>query len=52
MAADGDYLKKLSKHLDNDTDPDWYAPVGWSVSPASNFVTIWSEIKKPTAGRR
>ena len=35
----------------DDTFPDWYAPVGWSVPPAANFATIWGEIKKPAAGR-
>ena len=51
MTAEGKYLKQLSAaHVGDDT-PDWYAPVGWSVSPAANFVTIWGEIKIPTAGR-
>ena len=52
MTADGDYLKRLSKPLNNDTDPDWYAPVGWSVSPATSYLTIWGEIKASTANRR
>ena len=53
MTADGKHLKQLSEeHGGSDTDPDWYAPVGWSVSPAANFATIWGNIKKPTAGRR
>ena len=48
MTADGKHLKQLSEeHGGSDTDPDWYAPVGWSVSPATNFVTIWGAIKKP-----
>lgn len=52
MTAAGEYLKQLSETIfDSDTDPDWYAPVGWSVSPAANFLTIWGEIKKPMAGR-
>ena len=52
MTAGGDYLEQLSeKHGGSDTEPDWFAPEGWSVSPAANFVTIWGEIKKPTAGR-
>ena len=51
MTAEGKYLKQLSAaHIGDDT-PDWYAPSGWSVSPAANFVTIWGEIKKPTTGR-
>ena len=52
MTADGDHIKQLSEeHFGSDTDPDWFAPVGWSVSPAANFVTIWGEIKKPKTGR-
>ena len=52
MTIDGIHLQQLSEEHDgSDTDPDWYAPVGWSVSPAANFVTIWGEIKKPTTGR-
>ena len=51
MTAEGKYLKQLSAaHVGDDT-PDWYAPSGWSVSPAANFVTIWGEIKTPAAGR-
>ncbi len=53
MTADGEHLKQLSETIfESDTDPDWYAPVGWSVSPAANFVTIWGEIKEPTLGRQ
>ena len=53
MTANGEYLKQLSEEHDgSDTDPDWFDPVGWSVSPATNFVTMWGEIKKPTADRR
>ena len=52
MTAEGKYLKQLSAgHVGDDTDPDWFAPSGWSVSPAANFVTIWGEIKKPKTGR-
>ena len=52
MTSDGKHLKQLSElHLGSDADPDWFAPVGWSVSPAANFVTIWGEIKRPAAGR-
>ena len=52
MTARGNHLKQLSEEHDgSDTEPDWYAPVGWSVSPAANFVTIWGEIKKPASGR-
>ena len=53
MTAEGQYLKQLSTvHGGDDTDPDWYAPVGWSVSPAANFVTIWGKIKTPASARR
>ena len=53
MTAEGEHLKQLSdEHDGNDADPDWFAPVGWSVSPAANFITMWGEIKKPTSGRR
>ena len=34
MTARGNHLKQLSEeHNGSDNDPDWYAPVGWSVSP-------------------
>ena len=53
MTADGDYLKNLSKgRRSSDTDPDWFDPVGWSVSPAVNVVTTWGKIKKPTSALR
>ena len=52
MTLDGEHLKLLSENDDDtDLDPDWYAPVGWSVSPAANFVTMWGEIKREPAGR-
>ena len=52
MTADGKHLKQLSEeHHGNDTDPDWFDPRAWSVSPAANVVTSWGEIKMPTAGR-
>ncbi len=52
MTARGKHLKQLSEeHFGSDTDPDWYAPVGWSVSPVANFVTMWGEIKTPASGR-
>ena len=41
MTLDGMHLKQLTE--DNDTyryDADWFDPVGQSVSPATNFVTI------------
>ena len=53
MTAEGKYLKQLSTvHGGDDTDPDWFAPVGWSVSPAANFVTVWGKIKMPASVRR
>ena len=53
MTADGKHLHQLSaEHNGSDTDPDWYAPVGWSVSPAANFVTTWGKIKVPASARR
>ncbi len=52
MTSDGKHLKQLSEeHNGSDTDPDWYAPVGWSVSPAANFIATWGEIKRPAAVR-
>ena len=51
--ARGNHLKQLSEeHNGSDNDPDWYAPVGWSVSPAANFITMWGEIKKATSALR
>ena len=53
MTARGNHLKQLSEeHNGSDNDPDWYAPVGWSVSPAANFITMWGEIKKATSALR
>ncbi len=53
MTSNGEYLEQLSEEHDgSDTDPDWFDPVGWSVSPDANFVTMWGEIKEPTADRR
>ena len=52
MTDRGNHIKQLSEEHDgSDTEPDWYAPVGWSVSAAANFVTMWGEMKKPTARR-
>ena len=52
MTIDGIHLQQLrEEHDGSDTEPDWYAPVGWSVSPTANFVTTWGEIKSPTSGR-
>ena len=52
MTVDGKHLKQLSEeHTGSDTYPDWYAPVGWSVTPAASVVTIWGVIKRPAAGR-
>ena len=53
MTADGDYLEQLSgEHDGDDTDPDWFDPKAWSVSPAANFITLWAEIKAPKSVRR
>ena len=52
MSSDGEHLKQLSERRDDHyTDPDWFDPEVWSVSPAANFVTIWGKIKTPTTGR-
>ena len=52
MTADGDHIKQLSEeHFGSDTDPAWFAPIGWSVSPAASFITMWGEIKEPKSGR-
>ena len=52
MTAEGEYLKQLSGGQGGiDIEPDWFDPKAWSVSPASNFVTIWGKIKEPTSGR-
>ena len=53
MAPDGKHLKQLTE--DDGTyrsDPDWFDPVGRSVSPAANFITTWGEIKVPASARR
>ena len=51
MARNGRHLKQLTKARFFSADPDWFDPEVWSVSPASNFVTIWGKIKTPTTGR-
>lgn len=46
MTPDDMHLKQLTE--DDGTyryDANWSDPVGRSVSPATNFVTIWSKIK-------
>ena len=53
MTPEGTHLKQLTE--DDGTyrsDADWFAPVGRSVSPAANFVTIWGKIKVPASVRR
>ena len=53
MTSEGKHLKQLSEnHHGNDTDPDWFDPTAWSVSPAANLVTIWGKIKASSAARR
>ena len=51
MAPNGRHLKQLTKAHFYSTDPDWFDPRAWSVSPAANFITLWGEIKMPLAGR-
>ena len=51
MNRDGMHLKQLTKARFFSADPDWFDPVGRSVSPAGNYPTIWGEIKRLTAGR-
>ncbi len=47
MTVEGEHLKQLSEeHEGDDTDPDWFDPVGWSVSPTSNKIAIWGRLKK------
>ena len=53
MTPDGMHLKQLTE--DDGTyryDADWFDPVGRSVSPAGNYLTIWGEIKVPASVRR
>jgi len=53
MTDKGVYLKQFREDGDgSDTNPDWFDPTAWSVSPATNFVTIWGEIKKPASAPR
>ena len=53
MTSDGRHLKQLTE--DDGIarfDPDWFDPVGRSVSPAGNYLTIWGKIKEPASARR
>ena len=53
MTADGRHIEQLSEEHDgSDTDPDWFDPAAWSVSPAANVVTMWGKIKQPTLDLR
>ena len=53
MTDKGVYLRQFREVGDgSDTNPDWFDPTAWSVSPATNFVTIWGEIKKPASAPR
>ena len=47
MTPDGQHLKQLSGERGYDFDSDWFDPVGPRVFPATNFVTIWGEVKQP-----
>ncbi len=51
MTPDGKHLEQLTEDGFYSADPDWFAPSGWSVSPAASFVTVWGEIKVPKSGR-
>ena len=45
MAADGKYLKQLSKVGDGiDYQPD-FSPVGLAVAPTSKTAAIWGRLK-------
>ena len=46
MTADGKHIKKLSRPLEGDWDPDWINPAAFTVSPAGNSITIWGRLKK------
>ena len=52
MTADGKHLKQLRENGLFFDDPDWFDPVGRSVSPAANFIATWGEIKGPKSARR
>ena len=52
MTPEGKHLEQLTEDGFYSADPDWFDPVGRSVSPATNFVTIWGKIKAPSAARR
>ena len=52
MTPDGRQLEQLSEDGFYAADPDWFDPVGRSVFPATNFVTIWGEIKMLGSIRR
>ena len=46
MTADGEHIKRLGVlHKKGDYHPDWFAPAGLAVSPVSNQITIWAQIK-------
>ena len=52
MTADGKYLKQLSDvHDGEDFQPD-FSPVGLTVSPTSNKITIWGRLKKTSSSFR
>ncbi|MDE0300638.1 MAG: hypothetical protein OXN17_18535 [Candidatus Poribacteria bacterium] len=52
MTVRGKYIKQLGEdHEGSDTEPDWFDPRAWSVSPATNYVTTWGKIKEPAPGR-
>ena len=52
MTPDGKHLAQLSEGDGTfRTDPDWFDPVGRSVSPDANYLTIWGKVKEPTSSR-
>ena len=51
MASNGRYIRQLSDGRNaRDLYPD-ISPLGFAVSPAAKFVTIWGKIKMLTLGR-
>ena len=49
MTTDGEHLGRLGNlHKGGDGHPDWFAPVGLTVSPVGNRLTIWGKLKKLT----
>ena len=50
---DGIHLKQLTEEdRTYRYDADWFDPIGRLVSPETNYLTIWGEIKVPASVRR